>query len=82
MMARDIVVWDAGPLPAEIATVDALARLTLLARRRGAVIHLCGVSPELRELIDLTGLGRILSISRPIATLLVATSPWCFRHQP
>jgi hypothetical protein len=81
-MPRDTVVWDAGPLPAEIATVDALARLTLLARRRGAVIQLRGASAELLELIDLTGLGRILSIPRPMATLLVATSPWCFRHQP
>jgi hypothetical protein len=81
-MARDIVVWDAGPLPAEIATVDALARLTLLARRQGAVIQLRGVSPELRALIDLAGLARILASPRPAAMLLVATSPWCFRHQP
>jgi len=80
-MARETVTWDAGPLPAEIATVDALARLTLLARRHGAVIHLRGVSPELRELIELTGLGRVLSLPRPMATLLVPTSPWCFRHQ-
>jgi len=81
-MARDTVVWDARPLPAEIATVDALARLALLARRQGAVIQLRGVSPELRELIDLAGLGRILALPEPLAMLLVATSPWCFRHQP
>ena len=70
-MARDTVVWDASPLPAEIATVDALARLKLLARRRGVEIELRRVSPELHKLIDLAGLAR-----------LVATSPWCFRHQP
>jgi ABC-type transporter Mla MlaB component len=81
-MARDTVVWDASPLPAEIATVDALARLTLLARRQGAVIQLRGVSPELRELIDLAGLARVISMPHPLATLLAATSPWCFRHQP
>jgi hypothetical protein len=82
-MPRDtVVVWDAGPLPAEIATVDALARLTLLARRQGAVIQLRGVSPELRELIDLAGLATVLVSSRPAAVLLVATFPWSFRHQP
>jgi len=80
-MARETVVWDAAPLPAEIATVDALARLTLLARRQGLVIQLRGVSPELRQLIELVGLGRVLSAPRPLATLLVPTSPWCFRHQ-
>jgi hypothetical protein len=80
-MAREIVIWDAGPLPAEIATVDALARLALLARRSGAVIQLRRVSPELRDLIELAGLARVLSVPRPVATLLVATSPWSFRHQ-
>ena len=80
-MARETVVWDAGPLPADFATVDALARLTLLARRSGAVIQLRRVSPELRELIDLVGLGRVLAFPRAVPTLLVATSPWCFRHQ-
>ena len=78
-MAREVVVWDAAPLPADIATVDALARLTLLARRNGGVIQLRRVSPELRELIDLVGLGRVLAFPRP--ALLVSTSPWCFRHQ-
>jgi hypothetical protein len=81
-MARDTVVWDAGPLPAEIATVDALARLTLLARRQGAVIQLRGVSPELRELIDLAGLATVIASPQPAAVLFVATSPWSFRHQP
>jgi hypothetical protein len=81
-MAREIVVWDAGPLPAEIATVDALSRLALLARRNGAVIQLRGVSPELRDLIDLAGLSLVLGVRRQIATLLVATTPWSFRHQP
>jgi hypothetical protein len=69
-IAWQTVVWDASPLPAEIGAVDALARLKLLARRNGAELVLRGVSPELHELIDLAGLLR-----------LVATSPWCFRHQ-
>jgi hypothetical protein len=76
-MTREIVVWDASPLPAEIATVDALARLRLLARRCGVELRLRGAAPELRELIDLTGLGDF--VSTPVA--LVATTPWSFRHQ-
>ena len=75
-MARETVVWDAGPLPAEIATVDALARLALLARQSGAVIQLRRVSPELRDLIELAGLARVLSVP-----LLLPTTPWSFRHQ-
>jgi hypothetical protein len=74
VMARETVVWDASPLPAEIATVDALARLALLARRNGVRLELGGVSPALWELIDLAGLAVVL-------LTFVATSPWCFRHQ-
>ena len=76
-MARDRVVWDAGLLPAEIATVDALARLALLARPEaaGAAIQLRGASPELCELVELAGLGLVLSITPRMATLLVATTP-------
>jgi hypothetical protein len=77
-MTREIVVWDASPLPAEIATVDALARLRLLARRCGVELRLRGAAPELRELIDLTGLGDFVSTR----VALVATTPWSFRHQP
>ena len=80
-MAQDTVVWDAGPLPADIATVDALARLTLLARRSGAVIQLRRVSPELRELIDLVGLGRVLVVPQVFAPVLLQATPWAFRHQ-
>jgi hypothetical protein len=69
-VAWQTVVWDASFLPAEIGAVDALARLKLLARRNGAELVLKGVSPELHQLIDLAGLLR-----------LIATSPWCFRHQ-
>ena len=74
-MPRELVVWDAGPLPAEIATVDALARLRLLARRCGFDLRVRGARPELGELIDLTGLGDL------VFTPLVATRPWSFRHQ-
>jgi hypothetical protein len=68
------LVWDARPLPAELATVDALARVTLLLRRRGIRLELGGVSPALRELIDLAGLAAVLAT-------FAASSPWCFRHQ-
>jgi hypothetical protein len=73
-MARETLVWDAGPLPAELATVDALARLSLLARRRGVRIVLGGVSPALGDLIELTGLASVL-------VTFVKMTPWCFRHQ-
>ena len=59
-MARETVVWDAGPLPAEIATVDALARLALVARRRGCAVRLCGASEELLALVAFLGLADVL----------------------
>ena len=48
--------------------------LALLAGRDGVRLELGGVSPALRELIDLAGLAFVL-------LAFVATSPWCFRHQ-
>jgi len=73
-MARETVVWDATPLPAELATIDLLARITLAARGRGIRLVFGGVSPALRDLIDLVGLAAVLPGFR-------ALSPWCFRHQ-
>ena len=45
---------------ARLCTVDALARLQLTARRRGAQIRLRGVRPELAGLLDLAGLGELV----------------------
>jgi anti-anti-sigma regulatory factor len=62
-----IITCDVSGAPAEVATVDALARLTLDARRRGCRIVLQGVSPELRALVGLVGLESIL-ITPPRST--------------
>ncbi len=77
IVGREIVVWDASPLPAEMATVEALARLRLLARRCGVELRVRGAAPELHELIDLTGLGDFVSTPQALVT-----RPWSFRHQP
>jgi anti-anti-sigma regulatory factor len=51
---------DVGDLAADAATIDALARLVLLARRHGCEPQLCHVTPELRELIEFAGLSEVL----------------------
>lgn len=51
---------DASSLPASAPVVDALARLTLLARRQGCELQLWGSRPELRELIEFMGLADVL----------------------
>jgi anti-anti-sigma regulatory factor len=45
-----------------LATVDALARLQLAARRRGCELRLRGLPRELRELIELAGLTAVLGV--------------------
>lgn len=45
-----------------LATVDALARLALAARRRGYRLRLRSLSRELRELIELAGLTEVLGL--------------------
>ena len=45
-----------------LATVDALARLQLAARRRGLELRLHSPQPELRELIELAGLTAVLGV--------------------
>lgn len=44
----------------DAATIDALARLQLGARRRGRRIGLLDASPELRELLALVGLSEVV----------------------
>jgi ABC-type transporter Mla MlaB component len=52
-----LVVCDVGALTdADLATVDALARLQLTARRVGSKVWLRHASSELRELLALVGL--------------------------
>lgn len=61
---RRTVVCDVACVEADAATVDALARLQLVARRHGLEITLVGASDELRRLIDLIGLAEALPEAR------------------
>jgi len=45
---------------ADAVTVDALARLQLVARRHGCQVRLRGASDELRELMGFMGLDAVL----------------------
>ncbi|MGW8765710.1 STAS domain-containing protein [Streptomyces sp. NPDC055815] len=55
------VVCEVGALAgADLAAVDALARLKLAASRRGHRIRFHGAGPELRTLLHLTGLAETL----------------------
>ena len=55
------VVLDES-VPADLTTLDALARLQLDARRRGLEIRLLEVPEALRRLIELAGLGDVLRV--------------------
>lgn len=58
---RGRVVCDvAGLTTLDLTVVDALARLQLEARRSGRRLYLRGASPELMELLTVTGLIRAL----------------------
>ncbi len=45
-----------------LAMVDALARLQLSARRTGCAVRLRDVTPQLRGLLELTGLGGVFAV--------------------
>jgi ABC-type transporter Mla MlaB component len=55
------VVCDVGAHAADAVTLDALARLQLAASRRGKWIELHHTRAELRALLELTGLGEVLT---------------------
>ena len=55
-----IVFWDARGLEADAASVNALARLQLTAKRRGYRVLFRHVSRELRALVSFMGLGDVL----------------------
>jgi ABC-type transporter Mla MlaB component len=57
-----IVPCDASELLADAATVDALARMQLTARRHGVEIRLVGASENLRRLIAFMGLEDVLPL--------------------
>jgi hypothetical protein len=50
------VVCHAESLAGELAAVEALARVSLVARRAGARFSVRGMSPELSSLVELLGL--------------------------
>ena len=56
----DPVRCDCGGIAdPDVATVDALARMALAARRRGSRLELDGARPDLRELLLLVGLAEL-----------------------
>ena len=57
---RVVVDWDVAGLPADVATVEALARFELAARRTGSTLRLRNAAAELLELIALLGLSDVL----------------------
>jgi ABC-type transporter Mla MlaB component len=59
-----LIVCDVGELAAPgLAAVDALARLQLAAHRGGRRIRLWRVRPDLRALLELSGLSQVLPIA-------------------
>ncbi|MEU2022895.1 STAS domain-containing protein [Streptomyces sp. NPDC016469] len=56
-----------GVVRPDLTTVDAIARLTLIARRTGTrALRLHGTTPELRALLELVGLGEAVGdVSAP-----------------
>jgi hypothetical protein len=69
--AQRTVVCDASGFHADLAAVDALARLRLVAGRFGIDLRVKDASPELRALLDLCGLaGELLVEPRGCAEQL------------
>jgi hypothetical protein len=53
---------DARAAPADLATLDALARICLIAQRQGLTVRVDNVSRELRELAGFAGLDDVLPL--------------------
>ena len=60
--ARETIDCDVGAALADAATIDALARLELVARGRGRSVRFCNASSELVELVAFVGLGDVLRL--------------------
>jgi ABC-type transporter Mla MlaB component len=59
--ASGVIDVDVASVTAcDLGTVDRLARCALAARRQGRRIRLVGATPELVELVALSGLTRVL----------------------
>jgi hypothetical protein len=55
-----VIDWDVADLPADVATVETLARFQLAARRLGYTLRLRNATAELSDLIALLGLRGVL----------------------
>ncbi len=55
-----VVYCDVRDVTPDAATIDALARLQLVAGRNGCQVRLRGASPELLELVAFLGLADVL----------------------
>ena len=60
--AGSMLTCDVADVGADAVTVDALARLALVARRRGCRVRLANCSPELADLVRLVGLEDVLDV--------------------
>lgn len=57
----ELVICDVSGLgDPDVVAIDAIARLTLAARRLGRRVRLHNASPKLRDLIGLVGLSEVL----------------------
>ena len=56
-----IAYCEVTGVSADAVTVDALARLQLVARRHGCQVRMRGASDELRELVAFMGLDAVLA---------------------
>jgi hypothetical protein len=61
-----LIVCDVSGLAPDAATIDALARVQLTARRLGGRIRLRNACIELRELVAFTGLSDVLPLCAPL----------------
>ena len=57
---RVVLDWDVAGLPANVTTVETLARFELAGRRRGYTLRLRNAAADLLELIALLGLSDVL----------------------
>ncbi|HTA15873.1 MAG TPA: hypothetical protein VK781_13540 [Solirubrobacteraceae bacterium] len=57
----EVLRCEVGGAAADAVTVDALARLTLAARRRGCSVQVCHASRELCQLVAFMGLAEVLA---------------------
>jgi ABC-type transporter Mla MlaB component len=61
----ELLLCEVGGVAADAIAVDALARLALAARRSRCEVRLRGASPQLLELVELSGLGDVLRSELP-----------------